>query len=71
MDRTHTRRTDENEIEPMVPDMSTAVRADGGDPAPRLEPRTRREPDRPPRTDYATPYTRDQEEVAPLVPDLR
>ena len=32
---------------------------------------TERPLDRPPRTDHATPYTRDIEEIAPFVPDLR
>lgn len=27
--------------------------------------------DRPPRTDYATAYTRDTQEIEPFVPDLR
>lgn len=27
--------------------------------------------DRPPRTDHATPYTRDEAEIEPLVADLR
>lgn len=44
---------------------SDALASDGG----------RRPParpfDRPPRTDYANEYTRDEAEIEPLVPDLR
>jgi hypothetical protein len=36
------------------------------------EARTRGRPfDRPPRTDHAADYTRDEEEIEPFVPDLR
>lgn len=60
--QTRTRPTDE--IEPMVPILPRdPYRSDGG---PR-----RRGRERPPATDYAAPATRDREEIAPLVPDLR
>lgn len=55
-------------IAPIVPDLSGGARADGGAGTP---PRPDRPTERPPRTDYASPYTRDEEEVEPLVPDLR
>lgn len=66
MHPTDPRRTDA--IEPIVPDLSGGARADGGTTPPR---RPDRLPERPPRTDYASPYTRDEEELEPLVPDLR
>lgn len=56
-------------IDPIVPDLSDGARADGGSPTPPRRPA--RLPERPPRTDYASPYTRDEEELEPLVPDLR
>lgn len=51
------------EIEPMVPLLpNTETSTDRP---------TRRRPERPPQTDYATSYTRDTEEIMPGVPDLR
>ena len=45
-----------------TPSITTA--SDGGRPAGRPF-------DRPPRTDHATEYTRDEEEIEPFVADLR
>jgi hypothetical protein len=63
---THCDTEDGSEIEPMVPlTPQDRTRTDGGRPRSR-----RRPPERPIRTDYATAYTRDDEEIEPLVPDL-
>jgi len=55
-----------DEIEPMVPILSCEHRTDGGA-RPSGRPGGR---ERPPRTDYATAYTRDAEEIEPMVPDI-
>ena len=62
---------------PIVPHLSTDAESESGaDPGPSLASDGGRRPptrtfDRPPRTDYATEYTRDREEIEPLVADLR
>ena len=64
--------TTETADAPLVPHVTdaatdadtTTVASDGGRPATETF-------DRPPRTDYATDYTRDEEEIEPFVPDLR
>lgn len=66
MHPTNPRRPDA--IEPMVPDLSDNARPDGGR---RQVRRPAKLPERPPRTDHASPYTRDEQEIEPLVPDLR
>ena len=62
---------------PIVPLVSTASDTDAdADSGPSLAPDGGRRPstrsfDRPPQTDYATEYTRDEEEIEPFVADLR
>jgi hypothetical protein len=61
---TRTRPTDD--IDPMVPIMpGTDICTDGG------RSPTERAPERPLDTTYSTEYSRDTEEIAPMVPDLR
>lgn len=67
MHNTDRRHTDA--IDPIVPDLSAGPRTDGGT-NPRPAPHAPRR-ERPPQTNYASPYTRDEEELVPLVPDLR
>lgn len=64
---------DSTEIEPMVPIVPTErTRADGGRPVPESTPGRRRRRQEPPLdTSYASPYTRDVEEIEPFVEDLR
>jgi hypothetical protein len=59
--------TDNAPLVPYTPDRSTdePTRTDG--PREELTPLF----DRPPETDHATPYTRDDEEIEPFVADLR
>ncbi|MCY4732006.1 hypothetical protein KY092_15700 [Natronomonas gomsonensis] len=59
--------TDDAPLVPYTPDRSTdeTVRTDGS--GCELSPPF----DRPPKTDHATPYTRDDEEIEPFVADLR
>lgn len=58
---------------PLVPIVSTV--SDSASDAPLASDGGRRPSarpfDRPPRTDYATEYTRDEEEIEPFVADLR
>jgi hypothetical protein len=57
---------------PIVPPVSTDSETDSGAPLASDGGRPSSRPfDRPPRTDYATEYTRDEEEIEPLVADLR
>jgi hypothetical protein len=62
------------EIDPMVPIMPTErTRPDGGEPRSRPPRRDGADSlrDRPTDTSYASPYTRDEEEIEPFVEDLR
>lgn len=65
MERQH---TPDAPLVPQMPDADepTPVSADGG-----RRRRQERPFDRPPRTDYAADYTRDEEEIEPGVADLR
>lgn len=63
---------DSTDIEPMVPIMPTErTRPDGGEPQRPRRSRPSRSRDRPADTSYASEYTRDDEEIDPLVEDLR
>lgn len=60
---------------PLVPDVSTGSDRDPPASDPTVSDGGRRSAarpfDRPPRTDYASEYTRDAEEIEPFVADLR
>ena len=60
---------------PLVPNVSTDSDRDAEPGDPLASDGGRRSParpfDRPPKTDYASEYTRDAEEIEPLVADLR
>jgi hypothetical protein len=72
-DRTTSDRTtaDRTTADRTTAERSTATRSSRTTSASK-EARTRGRPfDRPPRTDHAADYTRDEEEIEPFVPDLR